>query len=71
MADMQRCHSHLEPKGILLLELPNHAVEIGRSNNSQEIHQNEDQSAIVVIQSAVRVKTGTRPGMFSGTTEQD
>ena len=50
---LQRCHSHLEPKGILLLELLNHAVEIGQSNNSQEIHQSEDQSTIVVIQSAV------------------
>ena len=50
---LQRCHSHLKSKGILLLELPNHAVEIGQSNNSQEIYQSEDQSTIVVIQSAV------------------
>ena len=50
---LQRCHSHLEPKGILLLELPNHAVEIGQSNNSQDMHQSEDQSTIIVIQSAV------------------
>ena len=50
---LQRCHSHLESKGILLLELPNHVVEIGQFNNSQEIHQNEDQSIIIVIQSAV------------------
>ena len=50
---LQRCYHHMESKGILLLELPNHSVEIGRSNNSQEIHQSEDQSTIVVIQSAV------------------
>ena len=50
---LQRCYVHLESKGILLLELPNHSVEIGLSNNSQEIHQSEDQSTIVVIQSAV------------------
>jgi SAM-dependent methyltransferase len=50
---LQRCYDHLESKGILVLELPNHLVEIGQSNNSQEIHQSEDQSTIVVIQSAV------------------
>ena len=50
---LQRCYDHLEPKGILLLELPNHSVEISRSNNMQEIYHNEDQSTIVVIQSAV------------------
>ncbi len=50
---MQRCYEHLESKVILLLDLPNHSVEISRSNNSQEIHHNADQSTIVVIQSAV------------------
>ncbi|MCH8296652.1 MAG: class I SAM-dependent methyltransferase [Chloroflexi bacterium] len=50
---LQCCYDHLESKGILLLELPNHAVEIGHSNNSQEMHQSTDQSTIVVIQSAV------------------
>ena len=50
---LRRCYERLESKGILLLELPNHSVEISRSNNSQEIHHNEDQSTIVVIQSAV------------------
>ena len=50
---LQRCHEHLEPRGILLLELPNHSVEIGLSNNSQEVHHSEDQNTIVVIQSAV------------------
>ena len=39
---LQRCYVHLESKGILLLELPNHSVEIGLSNTSQEIHQSED-----------------------------
>ena len=50
---LQRCYDHLASKGILLLELPNHSVEISQSNNSQEIHYSEDQSTIVVIQSAV------------------
>ncbi len=50
---LQRCYNHLESEGILLLELPNHPVEIGRSNNSQEVHQSEDQNTIVVVQSAV------------------
>ena len=50
---LQRCYDHLHPGGILLLELPNHSVEIGHSNNSQEIHQTSDQSTIVVIQSAI------------------
>ena len=50
---LQRCYDHLESKGILLLELPNHTVEIGQSNNSQEVHHSEDQSTVVVIQSAV------------------
>ena len=50
---LQHCYDHLEPKGILILELPNHSVEIGQSNNSQEIHRSDDESTIVVIQSAV------------------
>ena len=50
---LQRCHDHLGLSEILLLELPNHPVEIGHSNNSQEIHQSPDQSTIVVMQSAV------------------
>ena len=50
---LQRCYKHLESKGILLLELPNHAVEIGLSNNSQELYESEDHNTIVVIQSAV------------------
>ena len=31
---LQRCYDQLEPKGMLLLELPNHKVEIAQSNNS-------------------------------------
>ncbi len=50
---LQRCYIHLESKGILLLELPNHSVELRQSNNSQEVHYNKDQSTIVVVQSAV------------------
>ncbi len=49
---LQCCYDHLESKGLLLLELPNHTVEIDRSNNSQEMHQSEDHNTIVVIQSA-------------------
>lgn len=51
---LQCCYDHLESKGILLLELPNHAVEVGLSNNSQEVHQREDSNTVVVIQSAVQ-----------------
>ncbi len=36
-----------------MLELPNLSVEIGLSNNSQEVYQSKDQHTIVVIQSAV------------------
>ena len=50
---LQRCYEHLKSDGILVLELPNHSVEISQSNNSQEIHQSEDQSTVVVIQSVV------------------
>lgn len=50
---LQRCYDHLESNGMLFLELPNNSVEISKSNNSQELHQSEDQSTIVVIQSAV------------------
>jgi SAM-dependent methyltransferase len=50
---LQRCYDHLNPKGMLLLELPNHKVEIAHSNNSQEVHYSEDQNTVVVIQSAV------------------
>ena len=50
---LQCCYNHLDSKGILLLELPNHSVEIGLSNNGQEVHQSEDRNTIVVIQSAV------------------
>ena len=50
---LQCCYNHLELKGILLLELPNHSVEISLSNHSQEVHHSEDHNTIVVIQSAV------------------
>ena len=36
-----------------MLELPNHPVEIGLSNNSQEVHHREDHDTVVVIQSVV------------------
>ena len=48
---LQRTYEHLAPDGLLFLELPNHAVEIKNSNQTQEVHANEDQSIVVVIQS--------------------
>ena len=50
---LQCCYDHLEPKGLLLLELPNHPIEIELSNNTQEVHHSEDHSTIVVVQCAV------------------
>ena len=51
---LQRCYDHLEPRGILLLELPNHSVEIGLNNFSQEIYRSKDNNTIVVMQCAVQ-----------------
>lgn len=48
---LQRSHKQLKPGGIFFLELPNHAVEIKKSSQTQEVHSNEDNSIIVVIQS--------------------
>jgi hypothetical protein len=54
---LQRAYAHLQPDGLLLLELPNHPVEIALSNNSQEVHTRNGASngsgTVVVIQSAV------------------
>lgn len=50
---LQRAHEHLEPGGFLLLELPNHSVEMALSNNVQEVHCSDGHDTIVVIQSAV------------------
>ena len=44
---------HLQPEGLLLLELPNHPVEIALSNNSQEVHASDGNDTVVVIQSGV------------------
>ena len=49
---LQRAHEHLEPEGFLLLELPNHSVEMALGNNGQEVHSSDGQGTIVVIQSA-------------------
>ena len=47
-----RCaRRHLQQGGLLLLELPNHPVEVKNSNYTQEVHQSEDHDTIVVIQS--------------------
>ncbi len=55
--EIKRClrcvYEHLEPEGLLLLELPNHPVEIAQSNNSQEIFSSDDNGTVVVIQSGV------------------
>ena len=50
---LQRAYEHLQAHGILLLELPNHSVEIALSNNSQEVYSSNDNGTVVVIQSAV------------------
>ena len=50
---LQQTYKHLAPSGLLFLELPNHLVEIKTSNQTQEVHANEDQSIVVVIQSLV------------------
>ena len=50
---LQCAYDHLQPQGLLLLELPNHPVEVALSNNSQEVHTNDGNGTIVVIQSAV------------------
>jgi SAM-dependent methyltransferase len=48
---LQCTYEHLQPEGILLLELPNHPVEIRQSHHTQEVHHNDDYSIIIVIQS--------------------
>ena len=50
---LQCAYDHLQPEGLLLLELPNHPVEIELSNNSQEVHWSDGYGTVVVIQSAV------------------
>ncbi len=53
--EMNQClhcsYEHLKPGGIFFLELPNHAVEIAKSDRTQEFYANEDSSIIVVTQS--------------------
>lgn len=48
---LQRSYEHLQPGGILFLELPNHAVEVAESDRTQEFYANEDSSIVVVTQS--------------------
>ncbi len=50
---LQCAYEHLQPEGLLLLELPNHSVEIALSSNSQEVHCSDGHGTIVVIQSGV------------------
>ena len=54
---LQRCYEHLEPGGMLFLELPNHAVEIATSEHAQELYTNDDNSIVVVTQSSQIEKT--------------
>lgn len=57
MGESLRCsYDHLLPKGIFFLELPNHKVEVEKSNFQQEVHTSEDQSIIVVMQSQATEK---------------
>ena len=50
---LQCAYEHLAPEGLLLLELPNHPVEIALGNNSQEVHFSDGHGTIIVIQSGV------------------
>jgi len=50
---LECAYEHLQAEGLLLLELPNHPVEIALSNNSQEVHSSDGDGTIVVIQSRV------------------
>jgi len=50
---LQCAYEHLQPDGLLLLELPNHPIEIALSNNSQEVHRSDGDGTIIVIQSGV------------------
>lgn len=45
------CRKNLTPNGLLLIELPNHFVEIKQRHRKQEIFKNKDNSTIVVVQS--------------------
>ncbi len=52
-ACIARGAAHLRPGGVMVLELPNHLVEIANSNHSQEVHLSPDESIIVVMQNRV------------------
>ena len=56
---LQCAYEHLQPEGLLLLELPNHSVEIALSNNSQEVYCSDGHDTIIVIQSAVEDRLWT------------
>ena len=51
-----KIYDHLRPRGIALLELPNHPVEIAQKIHSQEVHCDESLSRIVVIQGLLTKK---------------
>lgn len=48
---LRSSYEHLPSKGLFLLELPNHLVEIRESSNTQEVHASDDNATIVVMQS--------------------
>ena len=56
---LECAYEHLKPEGLLLLELPNHSVEIALSNNSQEVYYSDGHDTIIVIQSAVEDRRWT------------
>ena len=67
---LQCAYEHLQPEGLLLLELPNHPVEIELSNNSQEVHRSDGHGPIVVIQSAVEDQLWTETWHISRQSEK-
>ena len=46
---LQCAYEHLQPEGLLLLELPNHSVEIALSNNSQEVYCSDGHDTIIPL----------------------
>ncbi len=47
---LDRCVAHMAPGGLLLAEMPNHAVEIAELNEKQEVVTSADGSVVTVIQ---------------------
>lgn len=47
---LDRCAAHMAPGGLLMAEMPNHAVEIAELNEQQEVVTSADGSVVTVIQ---------------------